>query len=74
MAYSLSDKIEWTVYFIDEFAEKFGLTLKEAYHYLSIHQGIKFIDECYDYIHTQSFEDAIEDAATICRQDGGKLK
>lgn len=74
MAYSLSDKIEWTIYFIDEFAEKFGLSLREAYRYLSRYKGIYFIDDCYDYLHTQSFEDAIQDTATICRQNGGKLK
>lgn len=59
--------------FIYEFGKRFGLTVKQAFNYLSRFKGIEFIDKHYDYAHTQSFESMIDDIATLCRRMGGEL-
>ena len=48
MAYSFTDKMEWTLIFTAEFGRRFGLTLKQAFNYLSRFGAIKFVDEHYD--------------------------
>ena len=40
MAYSMTDKMEWTLIFAAEFGRRFGLTLKQAFNYLSRFGGI----------------------------------
>ena len=54
MAYNKYDKLEWTLIFVSEFGKRFGLSLKQAFNYLSRYQGIAFVDSHYDYVHTQS--------------------
>lgn len=73
MVYSNKDKLDWTMVFIYEFGKRFGLTVKQAFNYLSRFKGIDFIDKHYDYAHTQSFETMIDDVATLCRRMGGEL-
>ena len=45
MGYSNHDKMEWALIFAMEFGRRFGLTLKQAFNYLSRFGAIKFIDE-----------------------------
>ena len=52
MEYNIKDKLEWTVIFILEFGRKYGLTMKQAFNYLSRYKGIDFIDRNYGYVHT----------------------
>lgn len=73
MAYSKYDKLEWTLIFVTEFGQHFGLTLKQAFNYLSRYQGIAFVDEHYDYVHTQSFKSMVNDIAEYCHKNGGAL-
>ena len=73
MAYSMTDKMEWTLIFAAEFGRRFGLTLKQAFNYLSRFGGIKFVDEHYDYCHTQSFQSMVNDMAEYCHRKGGAL-
>jgi hypothetical protein len=71
--YSNADKIEWTLIFVSEFAKKFGLTVKQAFNYLTRYKGIEFIDSHYDYVHTQSFASMISDICDYCHRKGGEL-
>ena len=71
--YSNSEKIEWTLIFVAEFGKKFGLTLKQAFNYLTRYKGIDFIDKHYDYVHTQSFQSMINDISEYCQRKGGEL-
>ena len=73
MGYSNHDKMEWTLIFAAEFGRRFGLTLKQAFNYLSRVGGIKFVDEHYDYCHTQSFQSMVSDMAEYCHRKGGAL-
>ena len=74
MEYNIKDKLEWTVIFILEFGRKYGLTMKQAFNYLSRYKGIDFIDRNYGYVlHTQSFASMVDDIAEYCHRHGGAL-
>ena len=53
--------------------EKKNLTKKEAFLYLYANKAIAFLKEHYDIEHTLSIDDAVEDMAEICCQNGGIL-
>lgn len=73
-SYNIHDKLEWTFILIYEFAQEYGLTMRQAFNYLSRYKGISFVDEHYGYAHTQSFPDMVKDIAALCRRMGGKLQ
>ena len=73
MENSFTDKIEWTLIFAMEFGRHFGLTLKQAFNYLNRFGAIKFVDDHYDYCHTQSFQSMVRDMAEYCHRKGGAL-
>lgn len=73
MEYNIKDKLEWTIIFILEFGRKYGLTMKQAFNYLSRYKGIDFIDRNYGYVHTQSFASMVDDIAEYCYRHGGAL-
>lgn len=73
MAYDIKDKLEWTIIFVLEFGRKYGLTMKQAFNYLSRFKGIDFIDRHYNYVHTQSFASMVDDIAEYCHRQGGAL-
>ena len=66
-------KIEWTVCFVLEFGGKYGLSMRQAFNYLSRFKGIDFIDRHYGYVHTQSFASMVEDIAAYCHRHGGAM-
>lgn len=66
-------KIGFTVACVNEFADKHGLTIKEAFQYLFRFEGIAFIKENYDIEHTLDFETILEDLEILCRKNGGTL-
>ena len=74
MGYSISDKLEWILIFINEFGRKNGLTMKQAFNYLHRYQGMAFLDKHYDYVHTQSFRSMIDDITDYCQRKGGGIR
>ena len=73
MGNSNHDKLEWTLIFALEFGRHFGLTVKQAFNYLSRYKAIEFIDRHYAYCHTQSFQSMVSEMADYCRRKGGRL-
>ena len=67
----LKKKISYTVVCVNEFANKFNMSSKDAFFYLYKHKGIDFIKEHYEIEHTLSIEDALEDLIKVCRNNGG---
>lgn len=67
----LKKKINYTVVCVNEFADRYHLSSKQAFVYLYDYKGIEFIKENYDIEHTLSFDDAIDDLTLICRSNGG---
>ena len=67
----LKKKINYTVACINEFADRFNISSKDAFDYLYKNDGITFLKENYDIEHTLSFDDAVDDLMLICRKNGG---
>lgn len=65
--------INYIVICVSDFADRFGVSSKAAYEYLSNYGGIKFLLEHYEAEHTLSLDEAIDDLELICRNNGGIL-
>jgi hypothetical protein len=68
-----SDKVQYIVALIAEFAEHYGLSTIEAANYLSRYKALDVFDRTYGYLHTQSFSSNIRDISAYCRRMGGTL-
>ena len=68
-----SDKTQYVVALIAEFANHFGLTTAQAVMYLSKYKALEFYDRQYGYMHTQSFASNVRDLSAYCRRMGGEL-
>ena len=68
-----SDKAQYIVALIDEFAAYFGLTTTQAVQYLSRYKALELYDRQYGYLHTQSFASNVRDLSAYCRRMGGTL-
>ena len=68
-----TDKAQYVVALISEFAAHFGLTTAQAVRYLSQYKALDLYDRQYNYFHTQSFESNIRDISAYCRRMGGAL-
>ena len=66
-------QLNYTIACIHEFAKKNGLSQQAAFKYLQRYQGLAFLSEFYDVEHTLSIDDALEDMALVCRQNGGMI-
>ena len=69
----ISNRIEYTVSCVGEFAARHSLTNSQAYHYLRRFLGIDFLIKYYDAEHLFSIDDAVNDLAMICRRNGGAI-
>ena len=73
MAKKDMDLLNYIVVCISEFASRYEMHTRDAYIYLSRNKGIEFLKEFYDVEHILSFEDVLDDLATICRKNGGTV-
>lgn len=69
----MAKRVEYLVALINEFGRKYGLTDKDAYMYLKKYGAISIFDECYEYLHTQSFDSAAQSLAGYCQRNGGNV-
>ena len=67
------NKLNYLMVFVKMFADKFGLTERQAFNYLDAHKGFHFVNKHYDVIHTMDFSYAIQDVQEVCRANGGQL-
>lgn len=68
-----TDKIQYLVALISEFAKHYSLTSMQAERYMSRYGALDLFDKQYGYLHTQSFASNIEDITAYCRRMGGEL-
>ena len=68
-----TDKEQYVVALIAEFAEHYGLTTEEAAKYLNHYKALELFDRQYGYLHTQLFASNVRDLAAYCRRMGGTL-
>ena len=67
------NKLNFFIALIVEFATRYHIGQKQAFNYLKRFQGIHFLDTHYVIMHTQSFDDVIDDLSVVCRNNGGWL-
>ena len=67
------NRITYIIYCVSAFANRYGLSNKQAYSYLNRFKGLNFLDECYEAEHQLSISDAINDLSVICHRNGGAL-
>jgi hypothetical protein len=67
------DIIEDFVLLNEEFAERHGLSWREAFNYLKRYGGLAFYRTHYGYEHTQSYGSTTERLAGVCKRNGGEL-
>lgn len=68
-----SDKAQYIVALIEEFATHFEMTPPQAVQYLSRYKALELFDRQYGYLHTQSFASNVRDITAYCRRMGGAL-
>lgn len=66
--------LRFTIAVVTEFARFYGISQKQAYNYLVRFRGMEHLDEFYNVLHTQSFEDNVEVLAEVCQHNGGQLR
>ena len=66
-----SNAINYAVICISDFAERFSLTTKMSYQFLSKYGGIEFLLQHYEVEHMLSLDEAIDDLELVCRMNGG---
>ena len=59
--------------FAKMFADRVGISEKQAFNYLDEHKGFAFVRDHYDVIHTLDFDYAIDDVLEVCQMNGGRL-
>lgn len=69
----IQNKALYLVYVVNDFAERYALSIQSAYQYLHRFKGIDFIDKYYDAEHLLSMEQTLEDVVKVCRANGGGL-
>ena len=68
-----SDKAQYIVALIAEFAAHFRLSTAQAAQYLCRYKALELYDRQYGYFHTQSFASNVRDLSAYCRRMGGTL-
>ncbi len=68
-----SDKTQYIVALIAEFASHYGISTVQAAQYLSRYKALDLYDRQYGYLHTQSFASNVRDLSAYCRRMEGDL-
>ncbi len=74
MAAEARELLEYIVFCVGEFADRYELARSDAYRYLCQYQGIQFVVEGFDHMHMISFFDVVDFMTTYCRKNGGYLE
>ena len=73
MPINVVKQLEYIMVFVKMFADRMGLSEKQAFNYLDSHKGMAFVREHYNVIHTLDLEYAIDDVLEVCKMNGGRL-
>jgi len=71
MSANLSEKIEFVILCVNKFAQRHGLSRREACNYLYQFNGLTFLDDFYPEESTLSEDNVIEDLEQVCTNYGG---
>lgn len=68
-----TDRLEYLIALISEFAEAHSISTAEAFKYLDEYKGLDFVEKFYEVEHTLSFDDVVDDLTQYCHRHGGRL-
>ena len=67
------NKIGFVAMIVSLFAKKYHFIEPVAYQYLRSYGGDKLLVDNYGYLHTQDYEQVVDDLGDYCRRQGGTL-
>lgn len=67
------NKIGFVAMIVSLFAKKYRYTEPVAYQYLSRYGGDRLLVDHYGYLHTQDYDQVVDDLGDYCRRNGGAL-
>ena len=70
-AMNLQHESAYFIMILGMIAKKCGMSLHEAYDFVSRRKGIAFLSEFYDVEHTLNSDDVVEDVLAVCAENGG---
>lgn len=73
MAILMTDKIEYLVLLVAEFAARYKVSEQAAYRYLSQYGALTLCDKHYNVMHTLSVDENILTLQKYCQRRGGSL-
>jgi len=73
MSEATLNKIGFVTMIVTLFSKKHRFSEPVAYQYLSKYGGAKLLLDHYGYLHTQDYDQVVEDLSAYCRRQGGTL-
>ena len=73
MAQTTLDKIGFVAMIVALFAKKHRYSEPVAYQYIHKHGGARLLIDHYGFLHTQDYDQVVEDLNEFCRRHGGSL-
>lgn len=67
------NKIGFVAMIVELFAKRYCYSEPVAYQYLSKYGGDKLLIDHYGYLHTQDYDQVVDDLGDYCRRQGGQL-
>ena len=67
------NKIGFVSMIVTLFAKKYHCSVPVAYQYLCQYGGNKLLVDHYGYLHTQDYDQVVDDLSDYCRRQGGTL-
>ena len=71
--YPITDKVEFLIACVSEFAKAHSLKKKQAFNYIERYKGLEFITNHFGVEHTFSFRDVVKHITDFCHRQGGAL-
>ena len=66
-----SDKVSFVTFIVGEFASAYKMSGQDAYRYLKLYGGLKYILDCWWALHIDNPFWAVRDIYKVCRSNGG---
>ncbi|MBP5365875.1 MAG: DUF3791 domain-containing protein [Bacteroidales bacterium] len=70
----IKDKIEYFLMLLKLFAQRYGLDNQQAYDYISKYNGVEYVEQHYNILHTLSFRDMVDSLTAFCHKNGGNIQ
>lgn len=74
MSESTLDRIGFVAMIVALFAKRFGFSEPVAYHYIQQYGGANLLVDHYGYLHTQDYDQVVDDLMEFCHRQGGTLQ